>query len=295
MHYRQRKLNFVLSTPCSLLGPDVQCEEVCVFCFKVFRIASEYIRHTRDHSDAIEEKVAYTKRRCHNLIATADEELGAYLPKDPDTRAKKRTWAEASLDTDEQSDALRNVVTQPQVTKSDPKAGQLNHSETGAKKMWKKTSCLKRNIQKPTQKFHPEMEPYLVQDTNPGPKNTWGDAVIGPCTGSTTMVVHGPTNDNSPFKHSGFVDIETTMPPNLRLSESAPTSVPLVSMAKQTDFVSMPIQSQSQADITIPLQDDDDMYTPDLFFRMNFPPSADPRMNLTQLAGVATMELQHTG
>ncbi|KAK1976173.1 hypothetical protein LZ30DRAFT_320847 [Colletotrichum cereale] len=81
-------------------GRHVACEEVCVYCYKVFRVASEYIRHTREHGDVIEEKAAYTKRRCARLIKQTNRELMAHLRGDDHGRAKKRTWTQAALHSD---------------------------------------------------------------------------------------------------------------------------------------------------------------------------------------------------
>ncbi|KAI1496547.1 hypothetical protein F5X99DRAFT_422023 [Biscogniauxia marginata] len=84
----------------------VECEEVCVFCFKVFRVASEYIRHARGHSDAIEEKTTYTNKRCQKLVIRADQELMARLREADEPRGKKRTQEEITMDSDATSSGL---------------------------------------------------------------------------------------------------------------------------------------------------------------------------------------------
>ncbi|KAI3548373.1 hypothetical protein CSPX01_03169 [Colletotrichum filicis] len=67
--------------------------------------------------------------------------------------------------------------------------------------------------------------------------------------------------------------------------------------ASQADFTQNPVNLQSQTDMFLPSQDDDDSYTPSLFLRMNFcryPPSADLGLGLDTLTAIETMGLQHT-
>ncbi|KAK1973280.1 hypothetical protein LZ30DRAFT_744037 [Colletotrichum cereale] len=161
-------------------GRHVACEEVCVYCYKVFRVASEYIRHTREHGDVIEEKAAYTKRRCARLIKQINRELMAHLRGDDHGKAKKRTWTEAALHSD--------------VTSREPKRDKIG--------------------------------------------------------------VFGQVN----FPHN-------------------------------------PVNLQPQTDMFLPTQEDEDLYTPSLFLRMNFcryPPSADLGSGVETATSIETAGIQHT-
>ncbi|KAK2005332.1 hypothetical protein LZ32DRAFT_200012 [Colletotrichum eremochloae] len=181
-------------------GRHVACEEVCVYCYKVFRVASEYIRHTREHGGVVEEKTVYTKRRCDRLIKQINQELMAHLRGDDYGKAKKRTWTEAAL----YSDASR-----------EPKRDKIGVFE---------------------------VSPGLVL---PDPR---------------------PVLDS-------------------------------VHDAGQANFSQNPVNLQPQTDMFLPTQEDEDLYTPSLFLRMNFcryPPSADLESGLETVTGVETVGLQHT-
>lgn len=54
---------------------DVSCEEVCVFCFRVFRLASQYIAHAEGHRIANQTKNSYTSQICDALRKRVDDEL----------------------------------------------------------------------------------------------------------------------------------------------------------------------------------------------------------------------------
>jgi hypothetical protein len=43
------------------LSADVRCKEVCVYCFKVFTLASQYIAHADTYRDADITKNSYTR------------------------------------------------------------------------------------------------------------------------------------------------------------------------------------------------------------------------------------------
>lgn len=65
----------------------VQCKEVCVYCFKVFKVASQYIAHADTHKDADMTKNSYTRQICDRLREIAAEGLD----KCQGVETKKRT------------------------------------------------------------------------------------------------------------------------------------------------------------------------------------------------------------
>ncbi|KAK0628275.1 hypothetical protein B0T17DRAFT_148351 [Bombardia bombarda] len=71
----------------------VSCEKVCVCCFKVLRLASEYIRHADKHKDAHGAELTYITAVCAELCEHVDQELDRSL-----AEHKKRAWDTADLD-----------------------------------------------------------------------------------------------------------------------------------------------------------------------------------------------------
>lgn len=85
----------------NISSTDVTCEEVCVFCFKMFRLASEFMRHAEgNHRDATGRKATYMRTTCDELGRRVDSELAksAYLSAGVDSRSKKRGWEAAGMD-----------------------------------------------------------------------------------------------------------------------------------------------------------------------------------------------------
>ena len=75
---------------------DVTCEEVCVYCFKVFRLVRDFIRHAEQHDDIAERKSAYLKNTCDELRNLSDKKLDhAIIQALSDAEGKKRTWVAA--------------------------------------------------------------------------------------------------------------------------------------------------------------------------------------------------------
>jgi len=54
---------------------DIECLEVCVYCFKIFREASGYIQHVGNHKEADSTKDSYMAQICTALRKRADQEL----------------------------------------------------------------------------------------------------------------------------------------------------------------------------------------------------------------------------
>ncbi|KAK0367753.1 hypothetical protein CLIM01_14892 [Colletotrichum limetticola] len=178
----------------------VACEEVCVYCYKVFRAASEYIRHTRDHNDAVAEKEAYTSRRCTRLLEQTNRELMEQLRTGDHSRIKKRKWTEAALHSD--------------VTGREPKCEEIG----------------------------------VFEDVPSDP--------VAARTMPALESAHGVT-------------IQGDLPQNL-------------------------VNLHPQTDLFLPTQEDDELYTPSLFLRMNFcafPPSAELGLGLDTVTGIDTMGL----
>ena len=57
------------------LSADVRCKEVCVYCFEVFTLASQYIAHADTHRDADMTKNSYTRQICDRLRQNVAESL----------------------------------------------------------------------------------------------------------------------------------------------------------------------------------------------------------------------------
>lgn len=70
-------------------------------CFKVFRRASEFIRHVKEHIDINGTKKAYMDRICEELKRQVDKQLATLLA-NPTTR--KRSWEEADIGGPTQAD-----------------------------------------------------------------------------------------------------------------------------------------------------------------------------------------------
>lgn len=88
-------------------GVDISCEEVCVCCFKVFRVISEFIRHTRQHSDANQTKKSYMVKICFELRKLSDSELRRLLPHATRGNAKRRTTKGSDLTPQARDDLLQ--------------------------------------------------------------------------------------------------------------------------------------------------------------------------------------------
>lgn len=81
---------------------DVTCEEVCVCCFKVFRLVSEFIRHAERHDGACERKRSFIKKTCDELRQESDKQLALAVSQCPSgvVVGKKRRWDVAALDSE---------------------------------------------------------------------------------------------------------------------------------------------------------------------------------------------------
>lgn len=71
---------------------DVQCQEVCVYCFKRFRLASEFIRHAPQHHDDGSVKSIFMRDMSQILRNRVATELEATQ------KSNKRAWKEAAVD-----------------------------------------------------------------------------------------------------------------------------------------------------------------------------------------------------
>jgi uncharacterized C2H2 Zn-finger protein len=70
---------------------DVVCEEVCVFCFKVYRTASEFIRHVKDaHEEMTGMKADYMRNRYKEVDCRVVSELAEKIK--AAAAAVKRRW-----------------------------------------------------------------------------------------------------------------------------------------------------------------------------------------------------------
>ncbi|KAL4780118.1 hypothetical protein BJX76DRAFT_58895 [Aspergillus varians] len=78
---------------------DVACEEVCVCCFKVFRLVSEFIRHADRHDGAGERKRAFINKTCDELREQSDKQLALATSqcRSGVVVGKKRAWDVAAL------------------------------------------------------------------------------------------------------------------------------------------------------------------------------------------------------
>lgn len=71
---------------------DVTCQEICVFCFKRFYLASEFIRHTPKHPDDESVKSIFMRDTSQMLRDRVAGELEAKQ------KSSKRAWRDATLD-----------------------------------------------------------------------------------------------------------------------------------------------------------------------------------------------------
>ncbi|KAE8396928.1 hypothetical protein BDV37DRAFT_88466 [Aspergillus pseudonomiae] len=80
----------------------VTCEEVCVCCFKVFRLVSEFIRHADRHDGACDRKRAFIKKTCDELREQSDKQLALAMSHCGSgvVVGKKRSWEMTGLGTD---------------------------------------------------------------------------------------------------------------------------------------------------------------------------------------------------
>ena len=73
-------------------------------CFKIFRLASEYIRHADKHKDASDTKMTYINKTCDELRERVARELDHSLakskcvPEGVESRSKKRALGPAGMD-----------------------------------------------------------------------------------------------------------------------------------------------------------------------------------------------------
>lgn len=80
---------------------DVPCEEVCVSCFKMFRVVSELIRHTREHSGVCTLKKSYMEELCAKLRKQSDTELRTLLSTKSIARKRLRSYSNLAPDGDD--------------------------------------------------------------------------------------------------------------------------------------------------------------------------------------------------
>ena len=106
------------------MNADVSCEEVCVCCFKVFRLASEYVRHSDSHKDAGETKMTYMRKMCDELKERVARELDHSLAEGKTLLGsivsgsnKRASWA-AGLDA-KTSGAQRVKLSEVDITTAD--------------------------------------------------------------------------------------------------------------------------------------------------------------------------------
>ena len=79
-----------------LLPTDITYKEVYIYCFKVFRLIHDFIRHTEQYNDIAERKSAYLKNTCDELHNLSDKKLDhAIIQALSDAEGKKRTWVTA--------------------------------------------------------------------------------------------------------------------------------------------------------------------------------------------------------
>ncbi|CAI6079413.1 unnamed protein product, partial [Clonostachys chloroleuca] len=93
----------------------VRIEEVCVFCFKSFEFASEFIRHSEEnHRAKSGRKAAYMKETFNDVsrhvttqLYTAKASFTERLIFESTSESKKRTWDVAGIDEGEESNARK--------------------------------------------------------------------------------------------------------------------------------------------------------------------------------------------
>lgn len=89
LHYVKYHWPLDMQIANNALTADVQCKEVCVYCFKVFKVASQYIAHADTHKDVADmTKNLYTRQICDRLREIAAEKLDKCQLK---VETKKRT------------------------------------------------------------------------------------------------------------------------------------------------------------------------------------------------------------
>jgi len=71
----------------------VRCKEVCVYCFEVFTLASQYIAHADTHRDADMTKNSYTRQICDRLRQNVAESLDNCQLKGIQTKKRTRELA----------------------------------------------------------------------------------------------------------------------------------------------------------------------------------------------------------
>lgn len=139
-------------------------------------------------------------------------------------------------------------------------------------------------------------------DHNKAKKRTWTEAashsdvmnrefkggigVFGRASFSRTNFIRAGSTDRRKDDSSGPV-----------LAGTMPALQSVLGNASQADFTQNPVNLQPQIDMFLPSQEDDDLYTPSLFLRMNFcryPPSADLGLGVETATAIETMGLQHT-
>jgi len=113
----------------NILRIDVTCEEVCVFCFKVFRVASEFMRHAEENHrhetgrktteqkatgrkaagrKPTSRKAIYMQTTYDELGRLVDSKLGlAYTLAGVETESKKRSWDAAGIGPESEVQTLR--------------------------------------------------------------------------------------------------------------------------------------------------------------------------------------------
>ncbi|KAJ5938335.1 hypothetical protein N7466_001469 [Penicillium verhagenii] len=78
---------------------DVTCEEVCVCCFKVFRLVSEFVRHAAKHNGTCERKWTFIRKTSDELREKSDKQLALAMSQYSSrvVVGKKRKWDVANL------------------------------------------------------------------------------------------------------------------------------------------------------------------------------------------------------
>src|SRR3569833_642457 len=64
-----------LFSPLITMGADVECLEVCVYCFRIFREAGGFIQHVGSHKKEDGVRDSYLTQVCGRLRARADADL----------------------------------------------------------------------------------------------------------------------------------------------------------------------------------------------------------------------------
>jgi hypothetical protein len=87
----------------------IRIEEVCVFCFKIFRLASEFIRHTEDnHKEETGRRATFMQATLEELRGRINDELNAAKtvrqPFKTSESSRKRNWDATITGTDAPTD-----------------------------------------------------------------------------------------------------------------------------------------------------------------------------------------------